>query len=111
MSRGKAAKLTYRHDREANHRAETNTAIDLLIEDARRDSFKTFKERMARFMLFRAELRNRIYAVDRARETNLADGLYVEFCTAQEAGSRLFGNQLKKKGHSMTGFDNFEGLE
>jgi hypothetical protein len=87
------------------------TPISLAIEASRRDSFEEFREEMSQAMLFPAKRKNRIYAIQRALETDLPDGLYVEFGVAAGAGCRLFGKFLAPQGKHMHGFDSFLGLE
>ena len=85
--------------------------ISLLVDQSKRESFETYKEEMEQAMLFREKPRNRTFAIRRAIENNIKDGLYVEFGVADGTGTKLFGKELAPHGISMTGFDSFEGLE
>lgn len=87
------------------------TPISLALEAAQRDSFETFRDEMAQSMLFPVKRKNRIYAIQRALQTDLPDGLYVEFGVATGAGCRLFAKFLAAVGKTMHGFDSFVGLE
>lgn len=87
------------------------TPISLAIEASRKDSFEAFRDEMSQAMLYPAKRKHRIFAIQRALQTDLPDGLYVEFGVAGGAGCRLFGKFLNAKGKGMHGFDSFEGLE
>lgn len=87
------------------------TPISLLVEASRRDSFETFREEMSQSMLFAEKSRNRQFAMERAIQTDLDGGLYVEFGVAAGKGCRQFGKMLAPHGKHFHGFDSFEGLE
>lgn len=90
--------------------AATNP-IDQLVEASKIESFQHFKDKMEQSMLFRNKDKNREFAIKRAVENGVKDGLYVELGVAGGDGCRLFGETLKPHGLKMTGFDSFEGLE
>lgn len=87
------------------------TPISLALEASRRDSFETFQNEMSQAMLFPLKRRNRMYSINRALETDLPNGLYVEFGVAAGGGCRLFSKFLRPAGKHMHGFDSFSGLE
>ncbi len=85
--------------------------ISYLLEASKMESFEHFRDHMEQSMLFRNKDKNRDYAIKRAVENGVKDGLYVEFGVAGGDGCRLFGEVLKPHGLTLTGFDSFEGLE
>ncbi|RBI86309.1 class I SAM-dependent methyltransferase [Rhodosalinus halophilus] len=87
------------------------TPLDLLHDWAVRDSFETFRDRMARAMLFPKKADLRRWACARARERHGAGGLYAEFGVWRGHGVNLFARVLKGTGVTVWGFDSFEGLE
>lgn len=90
--------------------AATNP-IDLLADASKVESFQYFKAQMEQSMLFRNKDKNREFAINRAIENDVKDGLYAELGVAGGDGCRLFGDALKPHGLTITGFDSFEGLE
>lgn len=87
------------------------TPLDLLHDWAVRDSFETFREQMARAMLFPRKTDLRRWACARARDRHGASGLYAEFGVWRGHGVNLFARVLKGTGVTVWGFDSFEGLE
>ena len=86
------------------------TPLDLLAEDAIRDSFETFREEMSGAMLFPEKRQIRKYCLARAIERFGAGGLYAEFGVWRGHGVNLFAKQVPD-GVTVWGFDSFEGLE
>ena len=87
------------------------TPLDLLHDWAVRDSFETFRESMARAMLFPEKADLRRWACARARDRFGAGGLYAEFGVWRGHGVNLFARVLQETGVPVWGFDSFEGLE
>lgn len=85
--------------------------IDYLTDASKVESYQHFKEHMEQSMLFRNKAKNREFAIKRAIENGVTDGLFVELGVAGGDGCRLFGEALKPHGLELTGFDSFEGLE
>ena len=88
-----------------------DSPIHHLAHLSRIESMQHFKEHMEQSMLFVRKLQGRVFAIKRAMENNLENGLYVELGVAQGAGCQIFGKHLAEAGLSLTGFDSFEGLE
>ena len=86
------------------------TPLDLLAEDAVRDSFETFREEMAAAMLFPEKRQIRKYCLGAALSRFGPEGLYAEFGVWRGHGVNLFAKQLPRD-VTVWGFDSFEGLE
>lgn len=91
-------------------RTQRLTTIDLLHDDAVRDSYATFKHIMAQTMIFPRKFKLRIYAIQRAIEALNGQGLFLEFGVFKGAGLKLFARELEPHGLSITGFDSLQGL-
>lgn len=85
--------------------------LDLLYDHSVQESFETFRDAMCEAMLFPRKPILRRFALQRAVETGLKDGLFVEFGVAGGGGIRQFSEILAETGGEITGFDSFAGLE
>ncbi|SLN28289.1 class I SAM-dependent methyltransferase [Pseudooctadecabacter jejudonensis] len=88
-----------------------DSPIDLLAHQSRVESMQHFKSEMEQSMLFKRKEQGRVFAIKRATDNAVENGLYMELGVAEGAGCRTFGKHLAGHGLSMTGFDSFEGLE
>jgi hypothetical protein len=87
------------------------TPLDLLQDEAVRDSFATFAGAMTRAMLFPRKPALRRWAVAQALRALGAAGFYAEFGVWRGHGVNLFARELAPHGLRVAGFDSFEGLE
>lgn len=95
------------HDDQATGRSP----LDLLQEDAVRDSFECFRAHMPGAMLFPRKPALRRWALAQAVSAHGTGGLYAEFGVWRGHGVNLFARDLALHGLRVAGFDSFEGLE
>lgn len=91
--------------------AGLRSPLDLLRDDAVRDSFETFRAVMAEAMLFPRKPALRRWALRQALEGTVPHGLYAEFGVWRGHGVNLFARDLAPQGLRIAGFDSFVGLE
>lgn len=94
-----------------DQRPKSLSPLDLLFEDAVRDSYATFRDVMPGAMLFPKKNPLRRYALAQALAARGAGGLFVEFGVWRGHSINLFARDLALHGAAITGFDSFEGLE
>lgn len=88
------------------------STLDLLLQDAIRDSYEAFRPHMTGAMLFPKKQHLRRYALAQALRGPLAaTGLYAEFGVWRGHGVNQFARDLAPHGRRVAGFDSFEGLE
>lgn len=87
------------------------TPLDLLNEDAVRDSYAAFRDHMAAAMLFPKKPPLRRFALATALRDCGPQGLFAEFGVWRGHGVNLFARDLMPHGLRIAGFDSFEGLE
>ena len=91
--------------------AGARSPLDLLRDDAVRDSFETFRAVMTEAMLFPRKPALRRWALRQALEGPVPRGLYAEFGVWRGHGVNLFARDLAPQGLRIAGFDSFVGLE
>jgi hypothetical protein len=89
----------------------SRSPLDLLFEDAVRDSFETFRDVMPTAMLFPKKGPLRRYALSQAIKALGTDRLFLEFGVWRGHSINSFARDLAQHGAAITGFDSFEGLE
>ncbi|MBD3763413.1 MAG: class I SAM-dependent methyltransferase [Rhodobacterales bacterium] len=100
-----------RPDKDDAETAQGPGPLDLLYQDAVRDSYETFRDHMVRAMLFPRKGALRRWALAQALQPAPAPGLYAEFGVWRGNGVNLFARELAPHGLRIWGFDSFEGLE